>query len=359
MEITGQVNDNIGSLTLFNHDGTYTKGFNLVGNPYPSPIDWDATVALNTDIDDAIHFFEASGDEYSGAYTSYVNGVPGGVGLNIIPSMQGFFVHVTDGSFPVTGTLSLPNSIRTKDLNPSFKTAILDQRTILQFSLKYDGEQRKGDPFVLYFDPIATTGFDKKADALKMMNTDVMRPNLYAITPDKRQLSISGIPAPGDTISMTLLGINTLTDGWVTLSATDITGLPSKLNLFLVDNERKIIQDLKLIPSYRFYLTQGTYNNRLQLKITNSNTPLPVFEANQLFRLTQSGGKSMVVTNLNQGETGRLTVTNILGQKLLEVEVSSGQMVEIGSLLRSGILLVQMKSGQREQTEKTVIFHEN
>jgi len=355
MEITGHVNDNIGSLTLFNHDGTYTKGFNLVGNPYPSPIDWDATVALNTDIDDAIHFFEASGDEYSGAYTSYVNGVPGGVGLNIIPSMQGFFVHVTDGSFPVTGTLSLPNSIRTNDLNPSFKTAILDQRTILQFSLKYDGEQRKGDPFVLYFDPIATTGFDKKADALKMMNTDVMRPNLYAITSDKRQLSISGIPAPSDTISLTSLGIKTLTDGWLTLSATDIAQLPANLNLYLIDSERRIIQDMKLIPSYRLYLLKGVYNNRLQLKITSSNSPLPAFEVNQLFRLVQLGGKSMVVANLNLGETGRLTVSNILGQKLLEVEVSASQMVDIGSLLRTGVLLVQMKSGLREQTEKTVV----
>jgi predicted ribosome quality control (RQC) complex YloA/Tae2 family protein len=158
---------------------------------------------------------------------------------------------------------------------------------------------------------------------------------------------------------MTSLGINTLTDGWVTLSATDIKGLSAKQNLFLVDNERKIIQDLKLITSYRFYLPKGTYNNRLQLKITSSDSPLPDFQANQLFRLAQSSGKSMVVANLKPGETGRLTVTNILGQKLLDVEVSASQMVEIGSLQRTGILLVQMKSGQREQTEKTVIVPEN
>jgi fibronectin-binding autotransporter adhesin len=359
MEITGQVNDNIGSLTLFNHNGTYTQGFNLVGNPYPSPIDWDATVALNTDIDDAIHFFEASGDEYSGAYTSYVNGVPGGVGLNIIPSMQGFFVHVTDGSFPVTGTLSLPNSVRTNDLNPGFKTAAIDPRTILHFSLKYDGENKKADPFVLYFDPIATPGFDKKADALKMMNTDVGLPNLYAITPDKRQLSISGIPIPRDSIVNTYLGINTLADGWVTFAATDLTRLPSNLNLFLVDGERKLIQDLKLMPSYRLYLKKGVSNNRLQLKITTADFPLPIFEEHQLFRLSRTGGAVVLVANLDQQETGMLTVSNISGQKLLVTEVMANQMVEIGSLVRSGVLLVQMKSGQRIQTEKTVVVNEN
>jgi hypothetical protein len=41
-EMTGVVNNGNLQRALFNHDRTYTKGFNLVGNPYPSPIDWNA-----------------------------------------------------------------------------------------------------------------------------------------------------------------------------------------------------------------------------------------------------------------------------------------------------------------------------
>ena len=50
---------------------------NLVGNPYPSAIDWDASSGwTKTNIDNAIYFFKASGtDQYGGTYSSYVNGV--------------------------------------------------------------------------------------------------------------------------------------------------------------------------------------------------------------------------------------------------------------------------------------------
>ncbi len=41
-DVTGVVNNGSLTATLYNHDSIYTEGFNLVGNPYPSPVDWDA-----------------------------------------------------------------------------------------------------------------------------------------------------------------------------------------------------------------------------------------------------------------------------------------------------------------------------
>ncbi|MCK7531371.1 MAG: hypothetical protein MZV63_10205 [Marinilabiliales bacterium] len=103
VDITGIVNNGNISVTLNNHNNTYTQGMNLVGNPYPSPIDW-ASVAgwTKSNIDDAIYFFKASTtDQYGGTYSSYVAGIStGGADMNIIPSMQGFFVHVSNGAFP-------------------------------------------------------------------------------------------------------------------------------------------------------------------------------------------------------------------------------------------------------------------
>ena len=50
---------------------TYTKGFNLVGNPYPSAIDWDAASGwTKTNIDNAVYYFKASAtDQYGGTYS--------------------------------------------------------------------------------------------------------------------------------------------------------------------------------------------------------------------------------------------------------------------------------------------------
>ena len=53
-DVTGVVNNGALSLTLYNHNNPYTTGYNLVGNPYPSPIDWNAASGwTRTNIDGA------------------------------------------------------------------------------------------------------------------------------------------------------------------------------------------------------------------------------------------------------------------------------------------------------------------
>jgi len=42
IDLTGTVNSGNLTRTLYNHNNLYTKGFNLAGNPYPSPVDWNA-----------------------------------------------------------------------------------------------------------------------------------------------------------------------------------------------------------------------------------------------------------------------------------------------------------------------------
>src|SRR5450759_5790523 len=122
-DVTGVVNNGNLSRTMYNNNNTYTKGFNLVGNPYPSPIDWDAASGwIKTNIDNALYYFKSSTtDQYGGTYSTYINFVSSdGLATKIIPSMQGFFIHVSDGAWPITGTLALNNSVRITDMTHSF-----------------------------------------------------------------------------------------------------------------------------------------------------------------------------------------------------------------------------------------------
>jgi hypothetical protein len=60
-DVTGVVNNGTLSTTIFNHDNLYTRGFSLVGNPYPSPVDWDSPSGwTRINIDNALYYFEAS-----------------------------------------------------------------------------------------------------------------------------------------------------------------------------------------------------------------------------------------------------------------------------------------------------------
>ncbi len=111
------------------------KGWNLVGNPYPSPISWTALRALNSDLfasDDACYLWKASGKGIDGIWSTY----DGTVGVNgagdVINSSLGFFVYVDK-----SGTLKFDNSVRTYDfLSPEIFGSKSATTNTLRLSIK-------------------------------------------------------------------------------------------------------------------------------------------------------------------------------------------------------------------------------
>ena len=355
--LTGVVNNGPLSVNLMNNNRIYTQGFNLVGNPYPSPIDWNASSGwTKTNIDNAIYFFNAGNtDQYSGSYSSYVNGVASGDGNNLIASMQGFFIHVSNGSYPVTGTLGMTNSVRTNDLAPTFRDATLGSRTILRFTANLETNNPVEDVALLYFENKAGRSFNKELDALKLYNTDVLVPNLYTLSSEQKQLSIYAIPQPTDTTTRIPLGVMTLSDGYVDFNAKEISGLPSTLYIYLVDSQQGLTQDLKKTPGYRFYLKAGTYNQRFSLvfSITELN-PTPTV-AEKMFTVTRSASLYTVTMNLPLNTNGTLYVTNVSGQIILLKEVADQQTVEINPTSTSGLYIITVIAGNNKQSEKILI----
>ena len=107
----GTLNTGIYTASLTHHAGATHgfKGFNFIGNPYPSAIDWDQSSGWSrTSVDNAIYFW----NPLVGQYGSYVSYPPQGTNgaTNIIPSGQGFFVHVTNGL--ATGSITVNNNAR-------------------------------------------------------------------------------------------------------------------------------------------------------------------------------------------------------------------------------------------------------
>ncbi|HTL10638.1 MAG TPA: hypothetical protein VL307_20330 [Chitinophagaceae bacterium] len=190
IDMTGVVNNHNLSISLSNNNKPYTQGFNLVGNPYPSPINWDAPGGwTKTNIDNAVYFFNAGGaNQYTGVYSSYINGVSSnGSASNIIAAMQGFFVHVTAGSFPVAGLLGINNNARIINNNASFFRVGggEDKMPLLRLQAALPDISASTDPVVVYFTDNASNGFEATLDALKLMNTDSLTPSIYAVAAEK------------------------------------------------------------------------------------------------------------------------------------------------------------------------------
>ncbi len=359
VNVTGIVNNGIQSVTLFNHNNPYTLGFNLVGNPYPSPVDWNAGGWTKTNIDNALYYFKAGGaDQYSGTYSTYINGVSndGVLFKNIIPSMQGFFVHVTN-TFP-SGVLATDNTVRITDMTHSFiKSDGGNHVPLIRLKAWFTDDTASYDPVVVYFDEKATPGFDSRQDALKLMNTDRLTPNLYAVLPDGNNLSINALPRPEDYLLTIPLGVKLLRNGTVIFRISAMDNFMPESQVYLHDKITGFDQRLDLSGKYKVSLSEGEYNDRFFLKFfknakdLNENGP-----GINLFSAYSSGRILFTEINYLSGGTGTLVINNISGMPVFRKEIHSTGYMEFNPSLSTGMYMVTLVTGKFIETKKIFIY---
>lgn len=357
VDLKGVVNNHNYSLTLYNHNMAYTQGFNLVGNPYPSPINWDAAGGwTKTNIDNAVYYFNAgSTNQYTGVYSSYINGVSSdGIAGNTIAAMQGFFVHVSNGGFPVTGLLGINNNARILNNTATFFRVggMQDSKPLIRLNAGFAGSPHNTDPVVLYFDDAAGSNFDKTHDALKLMNTDSLTPSLYAVSADAQKLSIQALAA-SDTMKVIPLGFSSKKDEWVNFTATEIKDIPADMYIYFLDKASGKQQDLRKEPQYRLHLVHGEYENRFFLQLSKKE-PVTATAVSNGFKTYSSGGRLFVNPGLAAGERAGITVVNMLGQVVCRQDVTGNTFTPLQILFTDGVYVVHL-SGAGNQTKKVVI----
>jgi hypothetical protein len=111
---TGPLHNGPFSIPVTRNTTQTDAGWNLVGNPYPSSLDWDAAGWTKTNVNNTIYYYSGSGGTSNYKYYIGSGGETPGVGTNggtkYIPPMQGFFIHVNSGN--TTGTLGVSNNER-------------------------------------------------------------------------------------------------------------------------------------------------------------------------------------------------------------------------------------------------------
>ena len=361
VDISGVVNNGPLSVTLANNNNTYTKGFNLVGNPYPSAIDWDAAGWTKTYIDDAVYYFKASTtDQYGGTYSSYVNGTSSnpGVATNVIPSMQGFFVHVSDGPpFPVTGTLGVTNSIRINDQAHAFlKSAAASERFLIRATATFTDDVTSSDPTVIYFTNSASPEFDGGFDALKLMNTDMLVANVYSELSDGTRLSVNGLSESADTALLVPLGLRTNRDGEVIFKIMDLENLPGGVRVYFRDKSTGA--NINMIPDrdYKVALTAGTYNDRFSIAFLKSTTGIDDPESSSDF-FTAYASDGMIIANVGilEGKKGEITVYDLRGHPLFVKKVYETGHLEFNAGVLRGIYIVRFVTGRYSTSVKLAL----
>jgi hypothetical protein len=161
-------------------------GWQLLGNPYPSPLDWSTvTPAQRPGLDAAIYVFQSTG-QYAGTYRSYANGIGESA---LVAAGAGYFARVTTAGTPGALNLTNANRVTSFDAQPAFGRLAADPRPQLHLRLAGAGLQ---DEAFLYQEAGATAGVDAQYDATKLANPAGLDLALLAgATP----LAITGLPA--------------------------------------------------------------------------------------------------------------------------------------------------------------------
>jgi hypothetical protein len=336
---TGVLNTGNVNLSLSRTGTTDSKrGFNLVGNPYPSYLDWDA--AIKTNVDPTIWYRTNDGvsmvfDTYNAALHVGTNNNGAGTVTKDIPPMQAFWVHVdADGN---TGSLTFNNSMRYHRTGNLLKADASNELIRLKVS-----NGTNSDEAVVVFNADATNAFDA-FDSEKMSNNDALIPELYTIA-NSQKLVINGLESAVSN-PIIPLGFKTAKAGIYTISAKSIEGLDG-VPVVLEDKLLNISQDLTQTADYSFSSDSVDNASRFVLRLKSTTAVDEIISCINVY------AKSQAIAITTTESIGKITVTDVLGRTIAtQIIVSTQTEIEVSS----GLYFVKVQTNNGVVTKQVVV----
>jgi hypothetical protein len=349
VDFTGVVNTGAHSITLSRTAGK--TGFNLVGNPYPSYLDWN--LVTKTNVSNTMWFRTKDGGVYK--FYTYVANVGEGVGspatvTNKIPPMQAFWVRVNTVG---TGSIAVDNNMRShKDVVGNLikvPKQVTQQLLRLQVS-----NGTNTDETVLYFNANASDNFDQY-DAQKRSNDDAAIPEIYTQV-GAEQLVINGMNSVKYNTEIPI-GFSTLTaanNNGLSISANEMTNFETGTRVILIDKQN---------PSVETELTNGAaYSFSAPVTAPTTNRFSLLFRAPGVTTGIDNGTKlnaQVFVNAANQiivatPEKATVAIYNVMGQKQYENMLTSTK-TTINKAFGAGIYFVALTVNGLSEVQKVII----
>ena len=336
---TGTLNTGNQTFTLKNSGSkswTYVTGWNLIGNPYSSSIDWN--LATRTQFQDN-YAYAYNPNKDGGAGYEEINGA--NTNAYIAPH-QGFFVLATtdanDESFTFT------NSIQTHgDGSNIYKNTNNDDALILR--LAYNNYY---DETSIMLDEQSTFNRDCR-DALKMFSFDNAVPQLYCFSDNEIPLAVNSMPEITTQKSIPL-GMHLPEQGIFTISISQPSISIGLAGIYLEDHVQNTIHKLSE-SDYSFVAESGDINDRFTIHFGIVGIDESISQVSKI--QTYASNNTLYILNPNQ-KRGTVTIYNLTGQKVttfkLTGETRQQQQLNIADMIN----IVKIQTNDEVISEKVI-----
>ncbi len=341
---TGDPNSGVLNDTLTRESTSEYEGFNLVGNPYPSSINWDTTGWNNSNISTTIWYrSDSSFATYNKDGNTGVNG-----GQKYIPAMQAFWVRVIDGQS--WGKFEANNNVRTHERYEFYKKDNNQRNNVFRMVADKNGYT---DEIAVAFIEEASNHYDNY-DSEKMFFSSENYPQLYMLL-EERKIVINGMkPLEGAEYEVPL-GLRLPSEGEYTLKATNLTQFDAEVDVYLEDKVKNIQNDLREKSSYQFQSKETDVKERFVLKFSNNATDVSGLQGDEHIDLYSHDRKIFIDVDDEHYAVGGsdIQIINVLGQEVYNnrVSLNRGKNI-IHPDIESGIYIIKLTNGRRSVSNR-------
>jgi hypothetical protein len=344
------------------------RGFNLVGNPYASSIDWEqynTTTTTNgiyaNSVSNTIYELNPVTYNYDtyqkgGTYTNH--------GRRTVVSGQGFFVLATSSASPqLIFNESAKSTNQNTGLNllmssganvASLNNDNIDQHLRLQMAM----DTINTDDIYIGFNSSDKSQFVVNEDApYKPGNGKV---SLASFSSDNVELAINRTPLPGIKQTIIPLFVKAHDAGIYKLNMTEVEAIPQLYQIWLLDNYKKDSLDMRQNATYAFNISTDTnsYGGRRFQLVIRQNPALALHLLGFSAKKVSAGAQTVWTTENEQSYTNFTVERSIDGGKTFDVigSVASSNLGTYSLLDKSPVIGQNYYRLKQEDINNTITY---
>lgn len=330
------------------------NGWNLVANPYASPIDWDSPEWVKEGLSTTFFIWNPRINQYA-SYNSANPAAATNGGSRYIGPGQSFFMKATSNN-PV---LIASEDVKTDIFPDSLLFRIAAPQNQLRLVLENE-ELSSRDEAIFAFDNRAKEGFEDEFDshkpALPMMVSNLRLKNELGDLLGVHTTQEFNPEVSEKVIPLSLAAIA----GSYTLSANQISSFSSEFVFYLentIDNTIQILEEGKKYPIVIEEGKEDKLSNAYQLRVSRSiSNNSPISQGIKVYP-NPSNGKNITLL-LSNNEAGELEITDAMGKRIMSTSISSeSNSIEINmpENTSAGIYTLSYKTANKTSTTRLSI----